>query len=46
VSAVWLEMLKGWRDLAVEVYGWVWRAALVAGVAIATYTMMTRGTTG
>jgi hypothetical protein len=42
-------MLKGWRDLAVEVHnllnGLLWRAALVTGVAVATYAMLTRGYT-
>ena len=45
-TTVWLEMLKGWLDLAVDFYRLIWRVALVAIVAIATYTMMTRGTSG
>lgn len=43
---MWLEMLKGWRDFALELYGVLWRLALVAIVAIATYTMQTRGYKG
>ena len=38
---MWLEMLKGWRDLAVEMYHLLWRVALVAVVAFTTYRMQT-----
>lgn len=43
---MWLEMLRGWVDLAREL-AWILAAiALVAFSAIAAYTMLTRGYTG
>jgi hypothetical protein len=39
-------MLAGWLDLGVLLTVLLARCALVAGVALATYTMLTRGFNG
>lgn len=46
VRWMWLEMLKGWVDLAREVAILLAAIALVAFSALATYTMLTRGMNG
>lgn len=43
---MWKEMLQGWVDLACELTVLLGRIAIVAGSAMATYTMMTKGMNG